>query len=262
VALVRAELAKYPALQPKLWLDEWNADAGYDARQDGPFDGALVAAVLDNVSGAGLDRMAFFRVADDTKPTLGNWGMLFADGTPKPAYQVYSLWHGLGGGGSLPVDLFPDQSLADPSGRVGAVATRSGQNVSVLIYNFVPYDPTGEYGTGPSTPYDHTVSLVVGGLTPGRLSWTRESVDGARTPAAAGDLTVAPFGHGDADLHVGGRGRLCDSPHPRPVSRLAGAARGASEGPVVRGKPPGVRDAPVLDGWSGTDPAPLPCTES
>jgi glycosyl hydrolase family 39 (putative alpha-L-iduronidase) len=205
VALVKTELAKFPALHPKLWLDEWNADAGYDARQDGPFDGALVAAVLDNVTAAGLDRMAFFRVADDTEPTLGNWGMLFADGTPKPAYQVFSLWHGLGGG-RLPVQLLPDQTLADPNGRIGAVATASRQSVSVLVYNFVPYDPTGGYGTGASTPYDHIVSLVVRGLAPGRWTWTRESVDGARTPATAAHLIVAPSGAATLTFTLEGEG--------------------------------------------------------
>lgn len=204
VGVVQAEVAKYPSLHPKLWLDEWNADAGYDARHDGPFDGALVAAVLDSVAGAGLDRMAFFRVADDAQP-LDNWGMLFADGSPKPAYRVFSLWHALAGG-RAPVQVAPDQTLADPTGRVGAVATAAGGRVAMLVYNFVPYDPTGSYGTGTSTPYDHQVSVVVKGLAPGRWSWTRQSVDGAGTPLASGALTVGHAGVATLSFALEGEG--------------------------------------------------------
>jgi hypothetical protein len=34
----------------------------------------------------------------------------------------------------------------------------------VLLYDYAPYDPTGAYGTGAPTPYDHTVALEVAGL--------------------------------------------------------------------------------------------------
>jgi hypothetical protein len=59
VAQVRAELAPFASLRPVLWIDEWNVDAGYDPRQEGPYGAAFAAAVLDSVQGAGLDRMAF-----------------------------------------------------------------------------------------------------------------------------------------------------------------------------------------------------------
>jgi hypothetical protein len=179
VAQVRAEVAKYPSLRPVLWIDEWNADAGYDARHDGPFDAALVAAVLDSVQGAGLDRMCFFFVADDKPGTLGNWGMLYSDLSPKPVYEAFRFWHEMAAR-SLPVTLSPDQSATDPDGRIGVVAATSPDGtVTVLVYNFVPYDPGGGYGTVDPTPYDHPVTVSLDGLRARHYTWARSLVDGA-----------------------------------------------------------------------------------
>lgn len=164
VTFVRTLLSAYPQLHPLTVLDEWNLDAGYDPRADTAYDAAFAAAVLDSVQQAGLDRMAFFRVADDKPGTLGNWGMLFSDLSPKPVYSAFLFWHELAGS-LLPVDLAPSQLLADPFGRVGAVASRSPDGtVRVLLYDYAPYDPTGVYGAGTSTPYDHLVALEVAGL--------------------------------------------------------------------------------------------------
>jgi hypothetical protein len=180
VELVRAEVAKYPLLHPRLWLDEWNVDAGYDPRQAGPFGGALAAAALDSVQQAGLDRMCFFFTADEPANPLGNWGLLDAALRPTPAYEAMRYWHALAGR-LLPVALLPDQSLADPSGRVGVVASRAGARVTVLVYNFVAYDPTGGYGAHPPTPYDHVVRVRLAGLagrSTDRGTWSEQLVDG------------------------------------------------------------------------------------
>ena len=175
---VRAQVALHPRLRPLLWIDEWNLDAGYDARHDGPYDAALTAAVLDSLQQAGLDRSCFFRVADDARGTLGNWGLLFSDFRAKPAYQAFRFWHEAAGA-SLPVTLPPGEEGADPGGRVGAVASSRGGATSVLVYNVVPYDPTGNDGAVDPTPYDHAVALSLSGLAPGRYTLTRQLVDGS-----------------------------------------------------------------------------------
>ena len=180
VGQVRAEVAAHPSLHPLLWLDEWNADAGYDARHDGPFDAALAAAVLDSVQSARLDRMCFFDVADDTGNALANWGLLTAPPAlaAKPVYAAFEYWHRLGPN-LAPVSLSPDQSLADPRGRIGAVAsTAPDGQVTILVYDFVPYDATGVYGTADPTPYDHPITVELTGLGPGSYSWQRDLEDG------------------------------------------------------------------------------------
>ncbi|MHB8681278.1 MAG: GH39 family glycosyl hydrolase [Acidimicrobiales bacterium] len=167
VTFVKGLLAAYPQLHPLTVLDEWNIDAGYDPRSDTSYDAAFAAAVLDSVQQAGLDRMAFFRVADDRPGTLGNWGMLFSDLTPKPVYDTFLFWHELAGA-QLPVTLPPSQLLADPVGRIGADASSTTGAVHVLLYDYAPYDPTGSYGSSSPTPYDHLVRLVAVGVGAGR----------------------------------------------------------------------------------------------
>jgi hypothetical protein len=190
VQFVQGLLAGYPALHhPLTVIDEWNLDAGYDPRADTVYDAAFAAAVLDSVQSAGLDRMAFFRVADDRPGTLGNWGMLFADLSPKPVYSTFAFWHQLAGL-QLPVTLSPDQTAADAVGRVGAVASAAvGGGVRVLLYDYAPYDPTGGYGTTDPNPYDHPVTVTLEGLTPGAHSYTLEVLDGAGTRTTSGVTT-------------------------------------------------------------------------
>ncbi len=171
VQLVKTLLDAFPALHPLTVIDEWNIDAGYDPRADTVYDAAFAAAVLDSVQQAGLDRMAFFRVADDSPATLGNWGMLFSDLRPKPVYYAFDFWHELAGR-LLPTSLSPDQSAADPVGRVGALASVEGRSrgaggtVHVLLYDYAPYDPTGGYGSSDPNPYDHGVTVELGGRGP------------------------------------------------------------------------------------------------
>jgi len=177
VAQVRAEIAKYPALHPLTVIDEWNLDAGYDPRADGPYDAAFAAAVLDASQGAGLDRMAFFRVADDKPGTLGNWGMLHADFSPKPVYWAFSFWHQLDGR-VLPTSESPDQTGAAPTGQIGAVASDGmGGTPNVLVYNYASFDPTGGYGSTDPNAYDHPVTVNIAGLDHGRWDYTVKMVD-------------------------------------------------------------------------------------
>lgn len=164
VRQVREEIAKYPGLNPLTVIDEWNLDAGYDPRADQPYDAAFAAAVLVSAQSAGLDRMAFFRVADDRLGTLGNWGMLFSDLDPKPVYWAFAFWHSLAG-------TRVASTVSPATGTdVGAVASASpGGGVTVLLYDYVPY------GTG----HGEAVTVRVPGLAPGTWDYTVRMIDGA-----------------------------------------------------------------------------------
>lgn len=223
VAQVRAEVAAFPQLHPLLWIDEWNVDAGYDARQDGPYDAAFAAAVLDSVQAAGLARMSFFDVSDSTTDQRGDWGMLTADLSPKPVYRAFAYWDDLAPN-ELPVTLSPDQVASDPVGRVGAVAsTGAGGVVTVLVYNFVPYDPTGGYGTVDPTPYDHTVDVLISGLGGGSYLWSRDVVDGSHTGGLVDQGSViGPTVHESFTLAGEGVTLLTLTPASTPVSAPAG----------------------------------------
>jgi len=190
VQQVRAEVAKFPSLRPLLWIDEWNVDAGFDPRQDGPFGAAFAAAVLDSVQGAGIDRMAFFDVADNPADPLGDWGMMTADFVPKPVYRAFAFWHALSGA-FVGVGLSPDQSAADSIGRVGAVASLSPRHsLTVLLYDFAPFDPTGGYGTNDPTPFDHLVDLRAVGLKAGSYHWSRMVLDASHAGTVVAQGTV------------------------------------------------------------------------
>jgi len=195
VTQVRAELASFPSLHPKLWIDEWNVDAGYDARQSGPYDAAFAAAVLDSVQSAGLDRMAFFDVSDSATDPRGNWGLLTSSLALKPVYETFAYWHALGPN-ILSLQVEPDQSASDPTGRVGAVgAIAPDGTVTVLVYDFAPYDPTGNYGTSVANPYGHSIDLVFRGLRHGTYFWRRALVDGAHDGGVvAGGMLRGPSG--------------------------------------------------------------------
>lgn len=198
VDLVKAMLAEHPDLRPLTVIDEWNLDAGYDPRSDYSYDAAFVAAVLDACQGAGLDRMDFFRVADDAPGTLGNWGMLFSNLRPKPVYWAFLFWHAIAGR-LLPVALSPDQEFADPQGRIGAVASRSNPNsVSVLLYDYAPYDPTGGYGKSDPNSFDHAVEVAVDGLGDGRWSYSLRMIDAT----VAGSVVAGGRLAGDGKLKI------------------------------------------------------------
>ncbi len=177
VRQVRRVLAPHRRLHAKLWIDEWNINAGEDARIDGPYGSAFVAAVLANGQQSGIDRMSFFDTADDASDPTQNWGLLQADLAPKPAYDAMAMWHEMAG---AQLRISPDarSGRADTQGDVGAVAsaTPSGQ-VAVLVYNFVPYDPTGNYGTSDPTPYDQRVTVKVGQLRACSYAAARTLVD-------------------------------------------------------------------------------------
>lgn len=154
---VRRVLAGYPSLHPQLWIDEWNINVGEDVRIDGPYGAAFVAAVLQEAQASGLDRLSFFDAADDPVDPTQNWGLLFSDLSPKPAYFAMLMWSQLAGR-ELPVTV--DARPRDGEGQIEATASIApGGTIHVLVDNFAPYDATGNYGTSDPTPYDHAVDV-------------------------------------------------------------------------------------------------------
>jgi hypothetical protein len=175
---VRSALAQFPTLHPLLWIDEWGIDSGNDARLNGPYGAAFIAAALDSAEQGGLDRMSYYDAADSPAPTYNNFGLLTATFTPNPAYYAFAMWHQLAGS-LLPVTLTPDQTDAGPVGQIGSVASLAPDGaVRVLVYNFAPYDASGVYGTTDPTPFDHQVTVNLSGLTAGSYSVSSSLVDG------------------------------------------------------------------------------------
>lgn len=188
-AQAKAALARYPQLHPKLWIDEWNVGPEYDARQSGPYDGAFVSAVLDAAQGAGVNRMCYFFVADSSDP-YGNWGVLNDRYQPLPSYYAFDYWHLLAGDRLATSIAGGGNPFGPGSGGVGAVAsTTPDGTIHVLVYDFMPFDPSGDYGTHLPTPTGAEVHLEVSGLTSatyGVRGLSMQSIDDAALLSSPG----------------------------------------------------------------------------
>lgn len=139
------------APKPFLWIDEWNLNAGRDARHDSSEAAAFAAAALDHMLRAGLDRASFFNVEDAADLNF-NQGMFFfhrgtpPDGTPKPVYATFRFFSRMRGE-RLPVAVGPlfdadaegIASLALQQDNLGAIAARDATGgITVLVYNWSP----------------------------------------------------------------------------------------------------------------------------
>jgi hypothetical protein len=185
-------LAGYPTLHPVLWVDEWGVDSGNDARLDGPYGAAFVAASLEGAQQGGIGRMAFYDTADNAaSPEYDNFGLLFGDLSPKPAYDAFAMWHQLAGS-LLAVSVSPDQSASAPVGQVGAVASvASDGTVHVMVYDFAPYDASGVYGTTDPTPFDHQVTVDLSGLASAGYGESQSLIDGSHADSVIGTSSVS-----------------------------------------------------------------------
>ena len=191
-ASIRAEVAKYSTLHPLLWLDEWNVNAGEDPAMSGSYGAAFVAAVLDSAQSAGIDRATFYEAADDS--ALDNFGVLTQTLAPKFDYQAFAMWHSMAGA-ELGTAIAPNQTSANPQGRIGAVASISGGAISVLVYNFDPTGPAGSAGQPVPASLSHTVILRVTGLPAGQhYSVNRTLVDPSDNPSSPQSLGTVVAG--------------------------------------------------------------------
>lgn len=221
-AQAKAALAPYPQLHPRLWIDEWNINGAYDPRQAGPYDGAFVAAVLDAAQRAGISRMCYFFVATGSHGPLGDWGVLNGQTLPVPAYFSFRYWHDLAGrlleapvsGGANP--------FSAGQGGVGAVASRApGGAVHVLVYDFLPYDPSGNYGTRLPTPTGASVTVRLGHLGRGisSLRVAATSIGGAARLISSSGNVEAAFAH--IELPAEGVALVTFAPHRAQQRNLA-----------------------------------------
>ncbi|MGH9306153.1 MAG: GH39 family glycosyl hydrolase [Acidimicrobiales bacterium] len=179
-AQVRAVLANYPKLHPKLWIDAWNIDTAYDPRQSDLYGAAFVAAALASAQAAGVDRMCFFQAVDSGTNQLINQGLLTPSDRTKPDYNAMAFWHALAGR-SLATAVVPGSqapgSQVQPD-QVGAVAARgSDGTVRVLVYDFLAHDPTGHYGTSPTDGPSRQVKLQLFGLGHRTFNVSRAVID-------------------------------------------------------------------------------------
>jgi hypothetical protein len=118
-------------VSPRYSIDEWNVSAGgYDVRHDDAEGASLDAGILIEMERAGLDDAAFYRAISGSANHIGDWGLVFSDGTPKPSWWVFRAWSTMTGN-RLP--LAGDA----PSAGLWARATRDGDCIDVLLANFV-----------------------------------------------------------------------------------------------------------------------------
>lgn len=116
-------------LHPKFIIDEWNVSAGgYDVRNDDAEGASLDAGIMIEMERAGLDEAAVYRAVSGSH--VGDWGIVFSDGTPKPTWWVFRAWATMTG------YRLPTTGDAPPAG-LWSRATSNGNCVSVLLANFV-----------------------------------------------------------------------------------------------------------------------------
>lgn len=118
------------AAAPELLVDEWNLSAGgYDRRHDTNEGAAYALGSLIELERAGVDGAAYYRAVSGSDH-VGDWGLVAADGTRKPAWWVLATWRRLAGDR---VAVEGD----DPEDGLWARATRDGRRLDVLLAAFV-----------------------------------------------------------------------------------------------------------------------------
>jgi hypothetical protein len=118
-------------LNPYFTIDEWNVSAGgYDLRHDDAEGASLVAGALIEMERAGLDEAAIYRGISGEEDRPGDWGIVHADGSPKPSWWVFRAWSTMTGSRLVTGGDSPTTGL-------WARATRDGGCINVLLTNFV-----------------------------------------------------------------------------------------------------------------------------
>ncbi len=190
----RAALAEYPSLHPKLWVDEWNLNAESDPRMNTTYETAFVLSSLQAAQAAGISRMCFFNVWDSAGQ-YNNWGVLSSSLTPKPSYDAFAWWHALNGT-LLQESSSPAQDPQSTAGGVGVIPSQSpGGTYHVVLYDYTPYDPTGNYGGTLPTPTGAVVNVELAGLPTGYIP--NINIESAASgPAILGTSALLPPGSG------------------------------------------------------------------
>ncbi len=163
----KAALAPYPTLHPKLWIDEWNINGGYDKRVNTSYGAAFVLSVLQAANSSGINRMCYYNVWNSGHNSFDNTGVLNPSFTPKPDYHSFYFWHELTGP-MLKIATSPSQYPQGHSGGVGVMATNPHQGtIRIVAYDFKPYDPSGNYGMSLPTHSGALLDLNMAGMPNG-----------------------------------------------------------------------------------------------
>lgn len=185
---MRYLLAWFPGLQPKLWLDEWNVNAGFDPRMSGTYGAAFAAAVLSTAQTDGLDRSAFYDAQDDS--SIDNFGLLNQNGTPKPDFWTFEFWHDLAGR-VLPLSVTPTLDTSPGAQETGAMASLgTNGTVQVLAYNFAPTGPVGTPSEDIDSSLTRQVTLSLSGLDCGRYEVQLRTIDTNHSGTPEWDGTI------------------------------------------------------------------------
>ncbi len=151
---------------PALLLDEWNlSSGGFDRRHDTHEGAAFAAGVLAELQEAGLDAAAFFR-ANDTRTTVGDHGLVFADGRRKPGWWTFWLWQQLASR-RVPV--------TGATEGVWAIASTDADRVALLLASF-----------SASFPAARVLDVTVKGL-----EWSPASATVRRIDSTHGEASIA-----------------------------------------------------------------------
>jgi hypothetical protein len=186
---MRQALAGFPSLHPKLWLDEWNVNAGFDPRMSGTYGAAFVAAVLSTAQADGLDRSNFYDAMDDSP--IDNFGLLTQSGALKPDFWTFAFWHDLAGS-LLPVSVTPQLDTSPGVNETGAVASVSGNGtVNVLIYNFAPTGPVGTPHENVGGQLKRQVTVSISGLAASRYAVQISRIDTNHSGTPESDGTIS-----------------------------------------------------------------------
>lgn len=167
----------------ELIISEWNihGSGGQSAEQrrrfNGTYNAALATATLAAMVRAGLDQALFFYDRDQND--TANFGLLAPDARKKPVYFAFDLFHRLGD-----VQVQIDQSSYY---RIGSLATRAGQQLLLLLWNYDPEETT-----------ERSVRLFIEGARVGRAK--RYLIDA--THSKLGDEAVALVGTGSSISEV------------------------------------------------------------
>ncbi len=171
VQQAKVALKPFPNLQPVLWIDEWNINGEFDARDNTSFAAAFILSAIDSATSNGIGRMSWYNVLDSNNDPLAAFGLLDYNFSKKPSYNSFYLYHELAGSMLSQSISYYASVQNNPFGTQGGVGSFSAKTpdgiVHVLIYNFIPYDPTGNFGSHTSNNFKASIALSFSGLKSG-----------------------------------------------------------------------------------------------
>lgn len=119
--------------KPQMLLTEWNYTGGKSSVMDTGQSVAYLAQMLSIFVESNLEQVFYFEPIDGGDSWISSWGLIRADGTPKPSFYAFTLFDRLEG-----MQLFTESNHPN----VGAIATQSDDNVIILTWNNTGFNTT------------------------------------------------------------------------------------------------------------------------